>query len=302
MSRSNSPKNKSPIRKPAKINWFAKYKSQMEMYQKANLKKELEIEGSEFDETDEKFVAPSILTKEGDLNLELLFKFDLQPADRRYLLRKMEKAREEFRDRILVETRRKQEEERKRLEEAEDEKEIRLVKERFKNIQQKLYQKAEETTKFQLTTREREIEEIRQHEENRKKRLQEELETLQQREFERLRRLPDFPSTFTVCRRLHSPSRNRKVVREEQQHYAESLIASSVFDNKTPLSKTMTKTRRKSIIAAEQGAEDEEEGLQNHRKKMFEVPAETSTALVSVSYAVSKRFVGQLELVTYPVE
>lgn len=287
MKRSISPKQQQ--RNPAKINWFAKYKADIEMYQTANLRKELDTEGSAFDETDEKFVAPSVLTKEGDLNLPLLFStYDLQPADRRYLLRKMEKAREEFRDRILVETRMKQEEERKRLEEAEDEREIRLVKERFKLIQEKLNQKAAETDKFQLSGKEKEVREIRQQQETKKKLLQDEKETLEKREWERLRRLPDFPTTFTVCRRLHSPVRNNRARNEKN----------NLLENKTPLTKVLSQSR--SILQQQ----DDDESSKKTKRLLFddERLQETATELVSVSYAVSKKHDGKLELVTSPLE
>lgn len=293
-------KDKSPKRKVITTNWFAKYKAQIEAYKTANLRKELEIEGSYFDETDDKFVAPAVLTKEGDLNLDVLFKYELQPGDRRHLLRQMEKAREEFRDRILVETRRKQEEERKRLEEAEDEKEIRLVKERFRAIQEKLSQKADETAKFQLSAKEKEIQEIRQQEEMKQKRLEEEMQMLQTREWDRLRRLPDYPTTFTVCRRLHSPARNNNY---RQHRFEENAVEKdATIENKTPLSKTMMKARRKSLALIEQQQQlQETEAILARKKPETDEGITRPTELVSVSYSVSTKHDGQLELVTLPV-
>ena len=202
--------------------WFQKYKKQIELYTTENLRQEVE-----FDDTDEKFIPPSLLTSDGKPNLSLLFDYNLQPADKRYLLRKMEHSREEFRNCVLAEVLRKQEEERRKAEEAEDAKEIRIVKARFRKIQEKLDEKATETEQFQRNAKEREEREYFEEQRSRIKRREQETVAFEEREKERLDRLPDFPTSFSVCKRLHATPPKRRRADDDDDQQREVVIASS---------------------------------------------------------------------------
>lgn len=244
------------------LSWFRKYKQQIELYTTENLRQEVQ-----FDDTDEKFVAPSLLNPDGRPNVSLLFDFELQPADRRYLLRQMETSHKEFRQRILAEILRKQEEERKKAEEAEDVKEITEVKARFKKVQEKLDAKAKETQEFQRSTIERETKEYFAEQRRKAKLVEDARIAFEQREQERLDRLPDFPTVFTVCTRLHATP-ERRAERNDTKNQQSN-------NNRTPVAKTMRAFRDQ----------------QNH------IMISSPSNLVEVRYSVSRE-TGELQMIT----
>ncbi len=176
------------------LDFYRKYKSQIETLKTENLKNEIE-----FDYSDEKFVAPALLNPDGSMKLSLLFEGakNFCAADKRYLLRQLESAREKFRLQVLAEILRKEEEERKRAEKEEDEREIKLAKARFKTINEKLDQREKQGKQAQITSQEREIAEFAEQQKQKAEFFLREKEKWERAERERLERLPDFETQFS---------------------------------------------------------------------------------------------------------
>ena len=163
----------------------------------------------------ERFMALSILTPDGGLHLPMLFDYDVRPQDRRYLLRRMEATQEAYIDLVVSESRGRKLAALRDAADAAAARDMHETETRLLAVQERLARKTRMIV----------------HDDDAMDRRGGHATsavvgvTGDENAGARMMAAPDFPTTFSVCRRLHaSPARARAPPNQTQQQTAGGLV------------------------------------------------------------------------------